>query len=109
MGLTGCVDGRPRAVILKPKSDDVFQPKTEDRPEEQSDRITVRGTLLLADAEGKSWGKIKVVQESGEKTPFRVSPSIMADIVRPFFDAEVIVTGHRKGRFNYLEDIGQPS
>jgi len=29
----------------------------------------------------------------------------MADIVRPFFETQVVVTGHRKGKFLYLDEI----
>lgn len=107
-GLSGRGAGMPHAILLKPKSGEAFRSAPEEKPGAGSNRVTARGTLLVADAEGKEWGKIKVVYESEEKT-FRVSPSIMVDVVRPYFDSEVVVNGHQEGRYLYLDEIVSPS
>ena len=105
VGLTGIVHGRQRSVILKPRSGSEFEYPAELESTAPHKRIEVKGTLLLADAVGAQWGKIDVVSEDGQKTRFRVSPEMMADIVRPFFDSEVVIVGHRKGQHTYLDDI----
>ena len=69
------------------------------------EKVEVKGTLLLADAVGGRWGKIKVVPEVGKAQGFLVAPEMMADIVRPYFDQEVVAAGHRRGIHTYLDDI----
>ena len=107
VGLAGRADGRPQAIVLKPESGrEIGEAASADvSVEDAVERVTVTGTLLLADSEGKRFGKIDIVQESGERARFRVTPAMMADIVRPFFETQVVVAGHRKGNFLYLDEI----
>ena len=108
VGLAAQTDGSPRSVVLKPTFGAAF---VENRPapgtEPAIERVTVTGTLLLADAEGKRWGKIDVVPDDGHKQRFLVAPEIMADIVRPYFDTTVVVVGHRRGTTVYLDEINR--
>ena len=106
VGLIGRAGGKPRAIVLKPGSgSELESPFTYALVEKGLERVMVTGTLLLADSESKQFGKIDIVQESGKRTRFRVTPAVMADIVRPFFEAQVVVAGHKKGRYFYLDEI----
>ncbi len=105
VGIAGRSGGQTMAVLLKPPSATDARLYSVAPEEHTAERVTVRGLLLFADAEGKNWGKIDIIQESGEKTRLRVPPGLMADIVRPYFQFNVVVGGHRKGKQLYLDDI----
>lgn len=107
-GLSGTTAGKPCAIVLKPQSGAPFNPPDDVTPVREAERVTIEGTLLLADAERSQYGLIEVVGANG-KTKFKVSPALMSDVVRPFFGSVVIVTGHKKGRTYHLDDIQQPS
>lgn len=106
VGLVAKSGEQPVSVLLTPSTATTFDGTGGSGADsEEVQRIEVTGTLLLADAVGKKWGKIQVVPDEGDPVRFLVDPEMMADIVRPYFDQGVQAVGHRKGKSNYLDDI----
>ena len=74
-------------------------PAGQDRPTE------IQGFLKEADSRGKKKGKIHVVDSQGVDHTVVVPPSMMTDIVKPLWEAEVVIVGKRKGGVLHLTDI----
>lgn len=70
----------------------------------EGEEESVRGWLRLADARQPE-GFIEIIDENRVGHLVEVPRGMMADIVRPMFDLEVTVVGHRKGNVIMLEDI----
>ncbi len=72
------------------------------------ERIELEGIVKLADSlkiEGKH-GIVKLLNEKENKTySVRVPLTQMQDVVQPYFEEYVIITGYRIGKKLYLEDI----
>jgi hypothetical protein len=66
---------------------------------------SIQGILKEADSRDSTRGKIHIIDKDGAGHTVIVPPSMMADIVKPLWESEVIVTGDRKGTAIYLTDI----
>ena len=74
----------------------------------QHKQVVIQGNLLFADATKKKYGVIELVDSLNTIHKINVPLSMMADIVRPLFDYEVIVKGKRDNRGQVLlEDISK--
>ena len=83
-------------------------PKTVDSQDDQSDSITVIGSLTYAEASRKQ-SVVKVVEESGVTWTVAVPEGSMEDVVRPYFGNTVRVSGRvsRAKRHIRLDDIDE--
>lgn len=92
---------RPRSVIR-----DAVTPPVSETPEgTESPLVEIRGVLLEADAKGQREGRIEIVDRDGTIHRFRVPRGMMSDIVKPWFEEEVVVLGRRRGYLVVLESI----
>ena len=66
---------------------------------------SIQGILKEADARDSKRGKIHIIDKDGASHTVIVPPSMMADIVRPLWESEVIITGDRKRKLIHLTDI----
>ncbi len=66
--------------------------------------VEVRGVLLEADATSRKEGRICVVA-NGREQSIRVPRGMMSDVVRPWFEEEVVVRARRDGNAFVLETI----
>lgn len=66
--------------------------------------VTLVGYLRRADATGKKQGSIDLVTKDGTER-VKVPIGLMADIVRPLFDARVSVTARKKGKTLLLRAV----
>ena len=98
-------DGEKRVIIQRKKNDWDFS--SDDKvKDEDMDRVEIRGTLRSADATKKRHGSIELVDQQNAIHKIKVPLGMMADIVRPMFDYDVVVKGTRDNRGNvFLEDI----
>lgn len=105
VGISGKVGSESKEIVLKPQSGAKFGAPSDLSKGEEVERIEVSGVLKMADSDHKNFGLIKVVQDDGTKTQFRVSPSVMSDVVRPYFETRVLVTGYKKGKHYHYSDV----
>jgi hypothetical protein len=70
--------------------------------------VTVRGTLIYASSQRKGKKKtIKILTPEGGAVKVSVSAELMHDVVRPYYEAEVIVTlGRTKQGFVLVDIVG---
>lgn len=73
-------------------------------PNVADEQVTIRGTLLFADARGTS-NEIRMVDEDEGEHKVTVPPEMMDDIVRPLWNSVVTVHGVRRGRSVTLREI----
>jgi len=66
---------------------------------------SIQGILKEADSRASKRGKIHVIDKDGSSHTVIVPPGMMADIVKPLWESEVIVTGERKRKVIHLTDI----
>ncbi len=92
---------RPRSVIREA----VTPPTSETLEETESPLVEIRGVLLEADAKGQREGQIEIVDKEGTPHKVRVPRGMMSDVVKPWFEEEVIVLGRRRGEMVVLESI----
>ena len=80
-------------------------------PSAEAEPVEVRGTLLFADATSDDASQIKIVDKGGMSHAVAVPGGMMNDIVRPMWDAEVLIRGARERRGKSfviaLEDISR--
>jgi hypothetical protein len=67
--------------------------------------VTVHGVLLFADARRVASNTIEVHDPHGVTHSFLVPKGLMADVVRPYFNKTVTVSGTRRGSVTTLELI----
>jgi len=108
VGFTRFKDNKEKKVILSTPRSQVFRPKTIEEVIKPTQRIEVKGYLRYAD-DTKKEGIIKIIDENGKAHRVKVPSGMMADIVRPMFDFEVIVSGYRKRQIIILEDVERAS
>ncbi len=106
VGLTLKRNGEEKKVIIERKKSDWDSPSGGKGKDEDKERVEIRGTLRFADATKKRHGRIELVDEQHASHKVLVPLGMMADIVRPMFDYDVVVKGTRDNRGNvFLEDI----
>lgn len=102
VGLTSVASGQSRRLALTVQQKEIKMPQA---PPVLSRRpVEVRGYLHFADATGSGAGKIKL--EAADRIyDVTVPEGMMADIVRPLWDYEVVVRGVEEGKTVLLEEI----
>jgi len=106
VGLTLQRDGEEKNVKIERKKSEWDSPASDKEKDEDEDRVEIRGTLRAADATKKRYGMIDLVDQQNAIHKVKVPLGMMADIVRPMFDYDVVVKGRRDNRGNvHLEDI----
>ncbi len=105
VGLTSAIGELQRRVVLSMPREECLQPEMVNPEEEGVQRAEVRGVLRFADATREERGQIRLVDEAGKKHTVRVPLALMADIVRPMFDYDVIVHGRKRKGVIELESI----
>jgi hypothetical protein len=83
-------------------------------PEEQSQGhgelpVLIAGRLLRADALGETEGKISVVDAAGKEHPVQVPRGLMSDVVKPYFEEQVVIRARALGSRLILESIDPAS
>jgi hypothetical protein len=108
VGLTAVVGTKERKIAITRHQDQIapssgrLGPATDGR----NAQISVTGTLLYADETlKKAEGRIKIVDEQGNKHTVIVPAGMMSDIVRPMWEDTVTVVGSRVNNAISLEDI----
>ena len=112
VGFTTLRAGKEKHVVLsKPRkkvAEVVRERSIEKKPGkekfEEGQEVCVRGWLRLADSR-KPEGLIDIIDEKGLDHMVEVPRGMMADLVRPMFDTEVILVGRKEGNVIILEDI----
>lgn len=104
VGFATTLDGNERRVIFSTQRDDlklieIMNSNTAD------ERIEIRGKLLGANATQQRMGSIQVVEDSKTKHTIKVPRGMMADIVKPMFEEEVIVIAAKNRDKHMLIDI----
>lgn len=103
VGLTVVRRGQRRSVGLKRPVHETLYIDSLRELEEKAEPVTVTGFLRFADST-KDEQKIKLVAEGKHYTVI-VPEGMMADIVRPLWEFEVIVKGQRVGKKIHLQNI----
>jgi hypothetical protein len=67
--------------------------------------VHVSGVLRLADSTTKGKDLIKLIDADAKSHIIEVPPGLMSDIVRPYWDSRVMVTGAKIGKRVILEKI----
>ncbi len=78
------------------------------RGRSETEPVTLRGELLIANATKKSdkqSGEIEIVASGNLRVKVVVPPGMMSDIVKPLWESEVEVTGTRRGNKIHLVQI----
>lgn len=102
VGLTASVQGVERRVMLS----HTIRTSTPSGPRSKGkEAVTVQGTLKYADSTKSNRSEIRLIGEDGTRYAVVVPPGMMDDVVRPHWDAEVKVTGIKKGGKIVLSDI----
>jgi hypothetical protein len=115
VGFTATRRGETKQVALTQAASEVpplmaldIAPPDEKAEAGDSETVSYRGVLLIANAKKKSdhqSGIIEIVTAGKESVKIIVPPGMMSDIVRPLWETEVDVTGTRKGKKIHLMQI----
>jgi len=108
VGFTRFKDNKETNVVLSTPRSQIVKPSESEKMGELGERVEVTGMLRFAD-DTKREGVIKIFDENNKAHNVKVPSGMMADIVRPMFDFEVVVTGYRKEGVIILEDIERAS
>ncbi|MCI5164878.1 MAG: hypothetical protein D3903_02010 [Candidatus Electrothrix sp. GM3_4] len=109
VGFNSIRDGKERPVALRKKRKKIQEEyEINSSPDDLSPReVTLFGTLMHANTPLKGkFGSVKLWCPKDQKTyNIAVSISLMKDIVQPFYEENVIIQGHKKGKKIYLDEI----
>jgi hypothetical protein len=103
VGLTTSWAGKEKKIALTRSRENIqLQEKFEQETKKKDEKmVSVAGMLSYADAHQK---KIKLTDEKGKK--YKVSvPEGLSDIVKPYWEEIVLVSGRQKGDIIILDDI----
>ena len=92
------IDTPAEEFPLPPIGEDIQLANVEPEP------VVIRGILLYADAIGHNL--VRVVDHSGRRQPVEVPEGMMNDIVQPYWNSNVTITGVRIGGNVILQTIG---
>jgi hypothetical protein len=95
---------KPRKEVAKVVRERSIAKKAGEEKLEEGEEVCVRGWLRLADSR-KPEGLIDIIDGQGVEHMVKVPQGMMADIVRPMFESEVILVGRKVGTMIMLEDI----
>ncbi len=99
---TSGIEGPRRVGFTRPKKD--VQPSVGAHTGAEERVVEIRGTLLFADARGAN-NEIRIVAEDDAQHKVKVAPEMMDDIVRPLWNALVLVRAVRRGKTVTLTEI----
>lgn len=106
VGLTLQRDGEEKMVRIERKKSEWDTIAIDKGDNEEDEKVEIRGILRAADATKKQFGMIELLDQQNALHKIKVPLGMMADIVRPMFDYEVVVKGRRDNSGNvHLEDI----
>lgn len=105
VGFTSLIKGIEQKVCISTPKQKLYRFDRDIIKEEESNVIEIKGTLLFADSRDEKKGIIEIEDEIGAKHKIKVAPGMMADIVRPMYEYEVIVKGRKKGKLIELDTI----
>lgn len=105
VGFTTNRNGKEIKVALTRPQDQISIKKIDHLKDDLQTFVTIEGTLRFADSTNPKKNKIKIIDMKGKKHPIIVPEGMMADIVRPLFDFDVIVTGYQTIEGVRLEGI----
>ena len=115
VGFTTVREGLTKEVTLIQAAPEVLSAtasgvvaEIEKKSTKDAEIVEYRGVLLIANAKKKSdnqSGVIEIVTAENESIKIVVPPGMMSDIVRPLWETEVEVSGTRKGKKLYLDQI----
>jgi len=104
VGLTRFKNNKETSVVLSTPKSQIVKHGEREETREAREQVEVTGTLRYAD-DTKRKGVIKIIDENDKAYRVRVPSGMMADIVRPMFDFEVVATGYREKGVIILENI----
>jgi len=104
VGLTRFKGNEQKNVVLSTPRNQIVTYSKSEKSMVGAKQVKVQGTLRFAD-DTKKEGIIKVIDQHNEPHRIKVPSGMMADIVRPMFDFEVMVTGYQRKGLIILEDI----
>jgi hypothetical protein len=105
VGFTALRDGKQHRVTLTADSNRTDVSEQVWGVQGPGERVSITGELRYADARGISQGKIRIIDRKGAAHVVAVPEGMMADIVKPLWEDEVVVTGTKVGKRILLEDI----
>ena len=93
-------DGARQVSVTKPASEIPLPPVAESAAidEASGTQVTIRGMLRFADATDGQTNEIKIIEDDGGRRTVQVPEGMMNDIVRPMWDARVVIYGLKRGR-----------
>ena len=104
VGFTTVVRGIERTVPLKRPQSEFTVPKS---PSPESRREAITGRLLSADGTSIKSNAINVIQADGTRRKIKVPPSLMDNIVKPYWNEMVTAECTVKGKSITLESIAR--
>jgi hypothetical protein len=108
VGFTAIQKGQERHVLLSTPRSKLPRPQVPAIQEAPPSRVEISGTLKVANALSERSSHIEIVDKKEQRHRVRVPLGMMADIVRPMFESEVVVVGHKEKKCIVLEDIFPP-
>jgi hypothetical protein len=105
VGFTAFTRGKEKSVVLSTPRSKVLRIEPAVEVKRIAEKVEVRGFLRFADARKEKEGIIEVIDENKRKHKVKVPGGMMADIVRPMFAYEVVVSGRREKKVIILENI----
>jgi len=112
IGLASLQNGLERTVGLTRRKKEIPTPSqlavsAGDKKDETGTVIQLTGMLKLADNLRTSgeYGTVTIIDSNNKPVPVLVPVTQMQDVVQPFFDENVTITGYKIGRRIYFEDI----
>jgi len=115
VGFTASLRGSERRFLFKSETNPAVNNKTEKSDAKQvpsdkksSQHIEIQGTLRYADSinTNKPNNEIRVKDQSGFNHKIKVPVELMDDIVRPYWNNEVIIKGVRKQKNGTITLVG---
>ena len=99
------LEGEERRVVFSSQRDSLQCLEIMDSHRTTTERIKIQGKLLKASVIQQSMGSIQVVEDSKTKHTIRVPRGLMADVVGPMLEEEIVVTAANYGNRSVLIDI----
>lgn len=104
VGFTSAHSGREESVEVTRNKNMIMNPEMKFTG--PSELVIVRGVLKFADATHKDSGQIKIIEEESNLVhKVKVPEGMMNDIVKPLWDASVVIKGRQEGNYILLQDI----
>ena len=107
VGFTQVGSGKERAVQLTRLQDKITISvgRQQTRSDDEAEQVQVVGALQYADARKSALGLIKLVDRENKEHNILVPTGWMADIVQPYWQDQVIVTGIRRRKFRRYREV----